>query len=40
MKNLDHPNLLKFLELYEDDKFYHVVTDLCTGGELQKKLES
>ena len=34
LKDLDHPNILKIFELYEDDKRYYIVTELCTGGEL------
>ena len=38
MKRLDHPNILKLYELYEDDKRYYLVTELCTGGELYDEL--
>ena len=31
---MDHPNILKIYEVFEDDKFIHLVTELCTGGEL------
>ena len=34
LKNLDHPNILKMYELYEDDKRYYIVTEKCDGGEL------
>ena len=34
LKNLDHPNILKIHELYEDDKRYYIVSDKCDGGEL------
>jgi len=38
MKRLDHPNILKLYELYEDDKRYYLVEELCTGGELYDEL--
>ena len=34
LRELQHPNLLKLYEFFEDDKRYYVVTDLCKGGEL------
>ena len=34
LKNLDHPNILKIHELYEDEKRYYIVTEMCQGGEL------
>lgn len=34
LKQLDHPNIIKVLEVFETSKAYHIVTELCTGGEL------
>jgi len=34
LKDLDHPNLLKMYEFFEDEKRYYIVTDICKGGEL------
>lgn len=34
LKNLDHPNILKLHETYEDKFSYSIVTELCEGGEL------
>ena len=34
LKDLDHPNILKLYETFEDEKRYYVVTDICKGGEL------
>ena len=34
MRTLDHPNLIKYYEAYEDERYIHIVMELCTGGDL------
>jgi len=34
LKEVDHPNIIKLVEIHEDSKYLHLVTELCTGGEL------
>jgi calcium-dependent protein kinase len=34
MKKLDHPNILRIYEVFQDQKRYYLITELCTGGEL------
>ena len=34
LKKLDHPNILKLFEIYEDKQKFYVVTEECNGGEL------
>eukprot|EP00919_Chromeraceae_sp_WS-2016_P010282 GHVR01024136.1.p1 GENE.GHVR01024136.1~~GHVR01024136.1.p1 ORF type:complete len:478 (+),score=95.70 GHVR01024136.1:115-1548(+) len=34
MKSLDHPNIVKLFETFEDSKTIYLVLELCTGGEL------
>ena len=34
LRSLDHPNILKVYEVYEDEKQINIVTELCLGGEL------
>jgi calcium-dependent protein kinase len=34
LKVLDHPNILKLYEFFEDDRNYYLVTDYLSGGEL------
>jgi len=38
LKTMDHPNIIKLIDVYEDDRFLHLVTDLCTGGELFERI--
>jgi calcium-dependent protein kinase len=34
LRVMNHPNVLKMHEFYEDSRSYHMVTELVTGGEL------
>ena len=34
MIKLDHPNIIKLYEYYEDEKKIYLIMELCTGGEL------
>ena len=34
LRTVDHPNIIKFYGTYEDAKYYHIVMELCEGGEL------
>lgn len=38
LASLDHPNVLRFLEAFEDQKHIYVVTELCLGGDLRAYL--
>ena len=38
MKQLDHPNVIKLFETYEDNKNIYLVMELCEGGELFDKI--
>lgn len=31
---VDHPNIIKYHEIYEDEKFLHITMEFCSGGEL------
>lgn len=39
LKNLDHPNIVKLHELFEDQKNYYLVTEYCSGGELFDRIK-
>ncbi|CAB9502579.1 MAP kinase-activated protein kinase 2 (Fragment) [Seminavis robusta] len=34
LKEVRHPNIIQLEEVYEDERYLHLVTELCTGGEL------
>mmetsp|Transcript_37141 Transcript_37141/g.27047 ORF Transcript_37141/g.27047 Transcript_37141/m.27047 type:complete len:196 (+) Transcript_37141:229-816(+) len=36
---LDHPNVVKFYESYDDKRYIYLVMQFCDGGELAGKLE-
>lgn len=38
LKNLDHPNIIKVFEFYQDSRFFYIVIELCSGGELFDKI--
>ena len=38
LKTLDHPNLIKFYETYQDQRFFHLVMEYCSGGELLERI--
>jgi hypothetical protein len=38
MQELDHPNILRLHEYYEDESFIFLVSELCNGGELLHRL--
>ena len=38
LKDLDHPNILKVYEYFNTNFKLYIITELCTGGELFKKI--
>ena len=34
LKQVKHPNIIELIEVHEDEKYIHLITELCTGGEL------
>lgn len=34
LKSLDHPNIIKLYETYQDEEKYYLIFELCKGGEL------
>ena len=40
LKTLDHPNIMKVYEYFNTPDCFSIVSELCTGGELFKKIEN
>lgn len=38
LRKLDHPNIIKISEVIQDNRCYHIVTELFSGGELFDKI--
>ena len=38
MSILDHPNIIKLYEVFEDDKFFYLIIEYCDGGELLHRI--
>jgi serine/threonine protein kinase len=34
LSSLDHPNIVKLYDVYEDSRYLHLVMEFCSGGEL------
>jgi serine/threonine protein kinase len=39
LHNLQHPNIVKFVDIKKTKKHYYIVMEYCNGGELSKALE-
>ena len=35
---MDHPNIIKLLEIYDWKNHFYLITELCEGGELFDKI--
>ena len=38
MQTVDHPSIVKYYETYDDKKYIYLCMELCTGGDLFKKI--
>ena len=38
LNKLDHPNIVKYYETYQDEKYYYLVMEYIDGGELFTKI--
>jgi len=38
LKKLDHPNIMKLFEFYQDETNYYLITEYCNGGELFERI--
>lgn len=40
LQGLEHPNIIKYYETFEDRRYIHIVMELCSGGELFDRIAS
>ena len=38
LRFLDHPNIIKIYEFYQDEKNFYLIIEMCVGGELFEKI--
>ena len=38
MSILDHPNIIKLYEIFEDEKYFYLIIEYCDGGELLHRI--
>ena len=38
MSSLDHPNIVKLYETYEDELYVHLVMEYCSGGDVAERI--
>jgi calcium-dependent protein kinase len=38
LKSVDHPNIIRLHEFYQDEKNYYIITEYCSGGELFERV--
>ena len=39
LRTLDHPNIIKLYEFYRDDKFFYLINEYCSEGDLFKLIK-
>ncbi|CAD8200199.1 unnamed protein product [Paramecium octaurelia] len=39
LMDIDHPNIVKLYEMYQDDHSYYLISEYCEGGELFEKIK-
>ena len=40
LTKLDHPNIIRLYEVFEDDKYFYLFIELCSGGSLFNKMHN
>ena len=40
LRETDHPNIVKLMDMFEDDVNFYIITELMEGGDLFKFIEN
>lgn len=40
LKKLSHPNIVKFIDLLENENFFYIITEFCEQGDLKDQISS
>ena len=40
LKQIDHPNVIKIFEMWQDQVYYYIITDYLQGGEIYKNVST
>jgi len=40
LKSLDHPHIVRLLEVYKDEENFLLVTELCQGADMIEEMET
>jgi len=40
LRSIPHPNIVQIYEMFEDEKQFYIVTELCEGGDLFTRIET
>jgi len=38
LRTLDHPNIIRLYNVYEDPAYFYIVMEFCSGGELHDRM--
>jgi calcium-dependent protein kinase len=39
LREMDHPNIVKVFEHYQDEKYHYLISEYCSGGELFDRIK-
>ena len=40
LRKLDHPNILKVYDLFQDENYFYLITEYCSGGDIKQPLSA
>lgn len=39
LRDIDHPNIVKVFEHFQDEKYHYLISEYCKGGELFERIK-